>query len=424
MGTERKLSQIATITMGTSPKGDTYNESGIGLPLLNGPTEFGAIHPECSLFTTNSLRKGKTGDLIFCVRGSTTGRMNWADRIYSLGRGVCSIRGESILDTRFIKYCIDWKLEELLNLAGGGTFPNLTQDTIRNFLIPYPEHRSKIASILSTFDDLIENNLRRIKILEEMAQNLYREWFVKFRFPGHENARFVDSPLGRIPEGWDVKPLDGLIESHIGGGWGKLEKEVKYPEPAWVIRGTDIPQARFCSLSNVPFRYHTISNLRSRVLIPGDIIFEVSGGSKDQPLGRTLLVSSELLSALGGQPVICASFCKKIRPKSKVYAPVIFYLSFLDAYENGEIEQYQVQSTGISNFKWTAYIESVIRCVPSIEIQNSFKEIVSPMFSEIGVLGHKNTILRQTRDLLLPKLISGEVNVTDLDIKIPETIEV
>ena len=99
-------------------------------------------------------------------------------------------------------------------------------------------------------------------------------------------------------------------------------------------------------------------------------------------------------------------------------------MSFLEAYESGEIEQYQVQSTGISNFKWIAYIEGVLRCVPPIETQNSFKEIISSIFSEIGILGCKNTILRQTRDLLLPKLISGEVDVTNLNIEIPKDVEV
>ena len=91
---EVPLHKVATITMGTSPKGTTYNHEGIGLPLLNGPTEFGETHPHCTLYTTDSKKEGKTGDLIFCVRAST-GRMNWADRLYSLGRGVCSIRGET-----------------------------------------------------------------------------------------------------------------------------------------------------------------------------------------------------------------------------------------------------------------------------------------------------------------------------------------
>ncbi len=121
----KTLGEVAVITMGTSPKGHSYNQSGEGLPLLNGPTEFGSDHPDCTVFTTASVKECQTGDLIFCVRGSTTGRMNWADKPYSLGRGVCSIRGESDLDTRFIKYCLDHKLPALLQLAGGTTFPNL-----------------------------------------------------------------------------------------------------------------------------------------------------------------------------------------------------------------------------------------------------------------------------------------------------------
>ncbi|MGB3220119.1 MAG: restriction endonuclease subunit S, partial [Anaerolineae bacterium] len=227
---QRPLSQVAAITMGTSPKGDTYNQDGTGLPLLNGPTEFGPTYPNCTLFTTDSKRECRPGDLIFCVRGSTTGRMNWADRVYSLGRGVCSIRGETKIDTRFIKYCLDWKLEALLKYAGGGTFPNLTQNSIREFEIPFPRHRRKIATILSAYDDLTENNLRRIKILEEMAQNLYREWFVKFRFPGHRHARFTDSPLGPIPEGWEVQRLGEVLELNYGKA---LKQEDR--------RGGDVP---------------------------------------------------------------------------------------------------------------------------------------------------------------------------------------
>jgi len=130
---EVALSQVATITMGTSPKGATYNHDGIGVPLLNGPTEF----------------------------------------------------------------------------------------------------RYKIASILSAYDDLIKNNTRRIKILEEMAQTIYREWFVHFRFPGHEKVRMVVSEMGLIPEGWEVKKVEEFTSNHIGGGWGKEESDSKHIVPAY-----------------------------------------------------------------------------------------------------------------------------------------------------------------------------------------------
>ena len=95
------------------------------------------------------------------------------------------------------------------NVSKGTTQDNLSLDKLLSFQILTPplDSQKKIASILSAYDDLIENNLKRIKILEEMAQMIYREWFVNFRFPGHEKVKMVKSELGMIPEGWEVKKL-------------------------------------------------------------------------------------------------------------------------------------------------------------------------------------------------------------------------
>jgi type I restriction enzyme, S subunit len=130
---------------------------------------------------------------------------------------------------------------------------------------PLPVQR-RIAGILSAYDELIENSHRRIKILESMARALYREWFVHFRFPGHENHPRVGSPIGEIPQGWEVKMLESLITDHIGGGWGKDTPDRNHTQPAWVIRGTDIPDARNAQVIGVPHRFHTASNLHSRRL--------------------------------------------------------------------------------------------------------------------------------------------------------------
>ena len=113
---------------------------------------------------------------------------------------------ENVLVTRYVYYALRLQLELMKNISTGVATKFLTLSLLNRTQIPVPPlpTQRKIAAILSAYDDLIENNLRRIKILEEMAQNLYREWFVKFRFPGHQHARFIDSPLGRIPEGWDV----------------------------------------------------------------------------------------------------------------------------------------------------------------------------------------------------------------------------
>jgi type I restriction enzyme S subunit len=144
-------------------------------------------------------------------------------------------------------------------------------------------------------------------------------------------------------------------------------------------------------------------------LAAGDILFEVSGGSKGQPVGRTLLITPELLSAFDGD--ICASFCKRVRPDAEAYGSELLYLSFLEGYETGEIEQYQVQSTGISNFKWTEYIAKTERVVPPATVRSRFREQVVPLFTNIATLGLQVQNLLHTRDLLLPKLMSGEVNL-------------
>jgi type I restriction enzyme S subunit len=279
--------------------------------------------------------------------------------------------------------------------------------------LPPRAEQDRIAGILSAYDELIENSQRRIRLLEDMARALYREWFVHFRFPGHESVTCLPSALGDIPQGWEVKNLESLIKQQIGGGWGKDAADEEHSEPAWVIRGTDIPDARSSQVTKVPYRFHTASNLRARRLQQGDIVFEVSGGSKGQPVGRALFISPQIVSALNGDDIICASFCKRVHPDAVGYGSELLYLSFLEGYESGEIEQFQVQSTGISNFKWTEYIAQTLRVVPPEALRLRFRSLVAPMFSQIGTLGLQIQNLRRTRDLLLPRLLSGQVALAE-----------
>ena len=113
------LEKIATITMGQSPKGEDCNTDGQGLPLLNGPTEFGNRHPYPVQFTTDPKKKALSGDLLFCVRGSTTGRMNWADQEYAIGRGIASIRSKDGAHLQpYVRAIIDQHLQGLCHRFG------------------------------------------------------------------------------------------------------------------------------------------------------------------------------------------------------------------------------------------------------------------------------------------------------------------
>jgi len=327
---------------------------------------------------------------------------------------VVTTRNPDRLTNKFLYYALRPKLSEFRSISTGAATKFLTLTILNETEIQLPPLpvQKRIAGILSAYDELIENNQRRIKILESMARSLYREWFIHFRYPGSESTPLVPSPLGPIPKGWEVKKLESLMSHHIGGGWGKDTRDDDNNEPAWVIRGTDIPNARIAQVSGVPYRFHTSSNLRSRKLAAGDILFEVSGGSKGQPVGRTLFITPELMSAFDGD-VICASFCKRIRPDAVGYGSELLYLSFLEGYESGEIEQFQVQSTGISNFKWTEYIAKTERVIPPALLRLSFRERVAPLFTQIATLGLQIQNLRQTRDLLLPRLLSGQINLAE-----------
>ena len=401
---EVPLHKVATITMGTSPKGTTYNHEGIGLPLLNGPTEFGETHPHCTLYTTDSKKEGKTGDLIFCVRAST-GRMNWADRLYSLGRGVCSIRGETPLDTKFIRYCIEWKLNELLNLASGSIFSHLTKDTMRNFPIPYPESRHKIAAILSPYDDLIENNTRRIKILEEMAQIIYRQWFVEFQFPGHENVPVVESELGMIPQGWEVKELDEVV-SEIIDYRGKTPKKL----------GGDWSESGIIALSAMNVKQGRLVNLEKSKFVSEELYKK---WMKSEVEKNDILMTSEAplgeAYCFAEKKKICLSqrlFC--IRANPNIIKPsVLFYAIRSPAIQN----QLHARATGttVAGIRQSA-LRKISVIIPPLQLQSRAESVLGTLISTRETLDKKNINLRQTRDLLLPKLISGELDVSELDI--------
>lgn len=131
------------------------------------------------------------------------------------------------LNNRFLYYALGLVLEHLRSISTGATTKFITKGIIDNIEIPLPKIgiQQKIATILSNYDDLTENNTKRIQLLEKIAKLIYDEWFVKFKFPGHENVKMVDSELGKIPEGWGVKEIDEIIKHRI-----KINKKIKISE--------------------------------------------------------------------------------------------------------------------------------------------------------------------------------------------------
>ncbi|NBJ71626.1 MULTISPECIES: restriction endonuclease subunit S [Clostridia] len=310
-------------------------------------------------------------------------------------------------DVRFIKYYFDIYKKHMESISMGATQNNLSVAKLESltFKVPSIKVQKQIANVLSTYDKLIENNNRRIEVLEQTAEEIYKEWFVRMRFPGYENTKFDKG----IPEGWELKKVDDIISFDIGGGWGKDSPEEDFTERAHVIRGTDIPSMKYGEINHDLLRFHKESQLRNRRLQTSDIIFEASGGSKDQRLGRTYYITDETLS-MYDHDVICASFCKVIRIDEK-YLSWYFnnYLNY--AYTTETLSIFEVQSTGISNFGFTKFKKHHQVLLPPADLMKRFFELTYNMYIDAQRLGRKNQNLKKQRDLLLPRLMNGTIEV-------------
>ncbi|GAL00503.1 type I restriction-modification system specificity subunit S [Nonlabens ulvanivorans] len=176
------IGEIAIIDMGQSPKGENCSNKNIGLPLLNGPTEFGIKHPFPKQFTSDARKLSKVGDILFCVRGSTTGRMNYSDQVYSIGRGLAAIRHKKGKDyLAFLRGILDFNLNSILQSATGSTFPNVSRKLLEStaILIPPLAEQKAIAQVLTSLDDKIDLLYRQNETLEQLAQTLFRQWFIE-----------------------------------------------------------------------------------------------------------------------------------------------------------------------------------------------------------------------------------------------------
>ncbi|EPX1160741.1 restriction endonuclease subunit S [Enterobacter hormaechei] len=182
MSFEIPFSHIAEIIMGQSPKGEEVNNEGIGLPLLNGPTEFTDRYPAPVQHTAYAKKISLPGDILFCVRGSTTGRMNYSDQKYCIGRGLAAIRGRNGYPTPYVKAVLETYLPKLLAAATGSTFPNVSKDLINNIpvsVLPV-ENACNISKLIELQEEKVFTNNQINQTLEQMAQALFKSWFVNF----------------------------------------------------------------------------------------------------------------------------------------------------------------------------------------------------------------------------------------------------
>lgn len=275
--------------------------------------------------------------------------------------------------------------------AGAGV-PTLNRNHLDNLEVevpPLPVQR-RIASILSAYDELIENNRRRIRILEEMARSLYREWFVNFRFPGREKIKFVPSSLGPIPQGWEVKKIADMCESVTYGYTASATREEVGPK---FLRITDIVPD-LIDWDDVPFCEIGNDKAHKYLLKPGDIVVARTGATTGY---------AKRLNKRHPETVF-ASYLVRIRAKPGVSARALGILM-----ESSEYKQFiKTNIGGAAQPQANATVLTSLRlAVPPPPVAEQFDSLMEPLLDQAELLAIKSQNLRRTRDLLLPRLMSG-----------------
>lgn len=294
-------------------------------------------------------------------------------------------------DARFIKYYIEVLKREMQSASRGTTQDNLSVDKLLTFefLVPSVGRQSEIASIVSAYDDLIENNSRRIAILEEIVRRIYEEWFVHFRFPGHEKVRMVDSEFGTIPQGWRPASFGDVVDN---------------------IRTSTPPGQHLCDRKYVPIdcigrRSLSLPEFNSwREAQSSLVLFE-----KDDILFGAMRAyfHKVCLAPFAG---VTRTTCFVLRPRR----PLLKAFATLTACADTTVDYAAKHSQGatIPYAVWDGSLSRMKLTIPSDDLLLRFENTVSPMLDWIRDALLRQTILRNTRDLLLPKLISGEVDIS------------
>jgi type I restriction enzyme S subunit len=352
------------------------------------------------------IRKGRLRrfDVVMTTRGSI-GKVALFNCAYPTGlinAQMLILRADGkIFDPRFLFYVFrsEGFQKTLRNFASGSAQPQIPMQDLRAIEITYPllPVQRAIAATLSAYDDLIENNRRRIKILEEMAQAIYREWFVHFRFPGHKKVKLVPSPLGPIPERWSIKKATDAI-------------------------GID-PQTKVPKDGEKPFV--PMSSLSNDSMLIGDIESRSGNSGSKFKNGDTLF--ARITPCLENGKTAYVQFLPTVEDvafgstefivlRSATLCPEFVYLLARSPEFRGNAIKSMSGATGRQRVQ-PACFDKFLFVHPDKKTIAVFAEQVSPIFHGIQLLARKNANLRATRDLLLPKLISGELDVSDLDIR-------
>ncbi|AFZ26849.1 restriction endonuclease S subunit [Cylindrospermum stagnale PCC 7417] len=303
------------------------------------------------------------------------------------------------LSTKFLSYYFTTNAHKYWMEAQGSfgaTMSSLNQDIVKRINIPIPPLpvQKKIAAILSAYDDLIENNNRRIAILEKMAEEIYREWFVRLRFPGHEQVKFHKG----IPEGWESVKIEAICK--------EIRNGVK-------IKNLD-GSTKYLGLENLPRESILIKDFNTADSVQSDkLLFK----ERDILFGKIRPYLHKM--ALANFSGACSSDTIVIRPKLNEYEGFILFTIFSDTFI--VLATISSKGTKMPRADWD-FLKKLQIILPETKILTSYQKKFDALFSLMCKCSNSNEILKQTRDRLLTRLISGKLSVEDLDIQFPPSM--
>ena len=307
-------------------------------------------------------------------------------------------------DARFIKYYMDTLKLQMQSVSQGTTQDNLSLDKLLTFdfrVPPLPMQR-RIAGILSAYDELIENNQRRIQILETMARALYREWFVKFRFPGHDKIPRVASPLGDIPQGWETKPLGEVAHIFRGRSYRSVDLAGEGGLPFLNLKCID----RDGGFRRSGLKRYTGEYRDTHIAKKGDIVVAVT----DMTQERRIVARAALVPTLKREFGVYSMDLVRVEPRPPM--PGEFLYAFLRYSSFGDEVKQHANGVNVLHLAPKRITEFQL-VVPPIDLIRQFTGVSAPTLGQMDTLESQIENLRCTRDLLLPRLLSGQVTLTD-----------
>ena len=381
-----RLEDIAVVTMGQSPKGDTYNNNGDGIPFLQGNRTFGDRYPTFDTWTTAPTKIAEAGDVIMSVR-APVGDLNITPVRMCLGRGVCSIRAING-NQDFIYYLMKYSMEQLLSKESGTVFGSVNRNDINGLEVDVPEDgevQQRIARYLAAIDEKIEAN-------KQINNNLLQQAIAIFDNMLQHSESITYADLGTVA---DVKGGKRLPKG------GNLITE---PNSHPYIRVRDINNVVFASLS-ADYEYvddETQQSISRYITSTGDVLISIVG-----TIGLTAIVDKSLNNANLTENCVKVTNLKGITPEY-----LLLYLrsaAGVEAITKGTVGAVQLKLP-IKN------IQAIPVPLLSKTEAESLNEVLLAIFNQISANVTESKRLAETRDVLLPKLMSGELDVSDLDI--------